>query len=441
MTYPDALRFLYELRVFGQKLGLETMRLLLDRLGRPQESLRFIHLAGTNGKGSVAAMCQAVLTAAGYRSGLYTSPHLVSFRERIQVGDQLIAPDAVVELVDQLQPILADVADVQHGRHPTFFEAVTALALCHFRQQDVECVVWETGLGGRLDATNIVTPAVAVITSIGIDHAEHLGPGLAQIAAEKCGIIKPGFPVVTCLQEPSAQEVLVSTCRERGCALTTVGTNLRAEPVTVADDNQAVRVSGSDRSDGLYQIPLTGGEQVTNCGLAVAALEQCGLPVTTEALARGLARTRWPGRFQLVPGDPPVIVDAAHNPAAIECLVQTLSRRYRGRSIGILLGVLADKSAAEMCRLLAPVAAGVCCVPVRGERATTAPELLAGHLRMAREELLVTTAPATTSGLAVLRSGGYDLVVVTGSLFLAGEVLAEIAPPYGIAPDPITVSD
>ena len=208
MTYADTIDFLYGIRLFGQKLGLETTQYLLRLMGNPQDSLRFIHIAGTNGKGSVAAMLQAMLSAAGYKTALYTSPHLVSFCERFQIDGQCIAEAEVVRLVEEIKPLLEKVGAHPEFRAPTFFEAVTAIALQYFREQKVDVVVWETGLGGRLDATNVVTPLVSVITNIAFDHTQYLGETLTQIATEKCGIIKPGVPVVTACAAEEALAVI-----------------------------------------------------------------------------------------------------------------------------------------------------------------------------------------------------------------------------------------
>src|SRR5258706_831764 len=218
MTYPETIDYLYGIRLFGQKLGLETMQYLPRLMGDPQDSLRFIHIAGTNGKGSVAAMLHAVLSRAGYRTGLYTSPHLVSFCERFQINGQPIPAADVVRLVEQLKQVLDKVAAHPEFRQPTFFEAVTALALLYFQEQSVDVVVWETGLGGRLDATNVVTPLVSVITNVAFDHMQYLGDTIEQIAMEKCGIIKPGVPVVTAA-EGVALDVIRKTCEERGSPL------------------------------------------------------------------------------------------------------------------------------------------------------------------------------------------------------------------------------
>lgn len=329
-------------------------------------------------------MLYAVLNTAGYRAGLYTSPHLVSFCERFQVAGRQIAEADVARWVENLQPLL----DNHPGRSPTFFEIVTALALAYFREQQVDVAVWETGLGGRLDATNIVTPVVSVITTIALDHQQYLGETLTQIAGEKAGIIKPGMPVVTAPQPPKALAVIRQVCAERGCWLTEV-----REPVD-------------------WPVPLVGEHQRWNCAVAVAALRVAGL-ATDEQIRAGLKETRWPGRFQVIGN---VVLDGAHNPAAAEILAATLRAQYPGKKIALILGVLRDKDYAQVCRILAPVAKRIFYVPVKNERTSTPEELAA--------VCPGTVCQGLPEAYALARS--QEVVVVTGSLFLVGEALQHL---------------
>lgn len=391
MTYRETIDYLFGIRRFGQKLGLETMRELVRRLGDPHRELKFIHVAGTNGKGSVAAMSHAALTAAGVRTGLYTSPHLVSFCERFQLNQNPIRPADIVRLVARIRPVAEVVGADAAFRLPTFFEFVTALALEYFREQRAEVVVWETGLGGRLDATNVVTPLVAVITSLGLEHTQYLGPTLVDIAREKCGIIKPGVPVVSAPQTPEALAVIRETAARQQSALTVVAPPWPA-----------------------YDIPLVGDHQRMNCGIAVAALRASGVPVPEPALRAGLSRTRWPGRFQVV-GD--VVLDGAHNPPAAEWLATTVRARYPERPVLLILGVLQDKDFPRMCRILAPLATRILCCPVRNERSCDPREL-------ARQFARAHVCPDVAAALRERRDG--ELAVVTGSLFLVGEALREL---------------
>ena len=391
MNYTETIEYLFGIRLFGQKLGLETMRELLRQLGNPEHNLRFIHIAGTNGKGSVAAMCASVLATAGYRTGLYTSPHLVSLCERFQINGQPIAEEELVRLVEKLRPLL----EGQHPRPATFFEAVTILALEYFRDQKVEVVVWETGLGGRLDATNAVTPLVSVITNIAFDHMQYLGDTIEQIAGEKAGIIKSGIPVVTGAD----------------------GAALNAIRQVCVEMNSPLRVV----ADGENRTPLPGRHQARNCAIAEAALLASGLKITGAQIQTGLAQTRWPGRFQIIPGTPVVVLDGAHNAAGAASLAEAVSEHFTGKRLALVLGVLRDKNYYEMCRILAPLAGMIACTRVNSER-TNDPNLLAGLCRQANSNA---TIEVFQDVVAAYQSAckQAEVVVITGSLFLVGEAV------------------
>ena len=406
MNYAETIEYLVGIRLFGQKLGLETMQELLRQLDHPDRDLQFIHIAGTNGKGSVAAMCAAVLATAGYRTGLYTSPHLVSLCERFQINGQPIAPADVVRLVAELRPLI----EGPTPRPATFFEAVTILALEYFREQKVDVVVWETGLGGRLDATNVVTPLVSVITNVAFDHMQYLGTTLAQIASEKAGIIKPGRPVVT-----GASGAALDVIRR-------VAADLRA-PLTVV-------------TSGVNRTPLLGQHQAYNCAVAEAALRTSGFKVSSDQLQVGLTRTRWPGRFQIVCRDPIVVLDGAHNAAGAACLAAALAEHFPGRRLALVLGVLRDKNYDEMCRILAPLADRIACTRVQSERSND-PELLAELCRRANPQAEVRAfADVATAYQAACAQP--DVVVITGSLFLVGEALSRL----GVsAPQPTSAAE
>lgn len=385
MTYAEALEFLHSLRPLGQVLGLDVMRALADRLGNPERQLRFIHIAGTNGKGSVAAMCHSVLTEAGYRCGLYTSPHLVSFTERFQIHREPCRAEDVCWMVERIRPLRGGLK-----REPTFFETVTAMALDYFRREKAEVVVWETGMGGRLDATNIVTPLVAVITTIGMDHQQYLGDTPEKIAAEKAGIIKPGVPTVTGVREAGPLGVIRAVARQRGSPLTVV-TAPSSEPV-----------------------PLAGEHQRWNWAVAQAALRASGLTIPADAWRTGLARTRWPGRFQRVGR---VVLDGAHNPPAAEALAATWRATLGDCPVLLIIGVLRDKDYRQVARILAPLARRVICVPVRNPRSLE-PAALAAEFAQAR------VASSVAEALAQQRPD--EIAVVTGSLFVVGEALQHL---------------
>jgi dihydrofolate synthase/folylpolyglutamate synthase len=426
MTYRETIEFLYGIRLFGQKLGLETMTELLRRLDNPHHALRFLHVAGTNGKGSVAAMCHAVLNAAGYRAGLYTSPHLVSFCERFQIAGTPIAEADVVRHIEALRPVLdAFNSPASPLRPPTFFEVVTAMALNYFRERNVDVVVWETGLGGRLDATNVVTPLVSVITNIAFDHTEFLGDTYAKIADQECGMLKPGVPLVTASASEEALAILRQRTAERACPLTIVGEHVSADRLGEDERGQRVRLHGTRHDYGVLDISLLGQHQTINCATAVAALEASGLTLGIEPMRAGLANARWPGRFQIVRRQPTVVLDGAHNAAAAEKLALTAREHFAAQPRTLILGILRDKNCEEMCAILAPLAERILCVPVPSER-TGDPHDLARWCRHANPLAEVSVAGNLSDAYARAASRPDDAILITGSLFLVGEALGRL---------------
>jgi len=407
MTYREAIEYLYGLRWFGAKLGLENPRRLAALAGHPERRLRFIHVAGTNGKGSVCAFLESVYRRAGYRVGLFTSPHLVRFGERIQVNRELIPEAEVARLVEAMQPWLAQ---FPRNHHPTFFEVVTVMALLHFAARECEVVIWETGMGGRLDATNIVLPLASVITNIHYDHQRWLGYTLREIAAEKAGILKPGVPALTAADEPEALAVIRTRALELGCPFWVVGPE-------AAEAAWLRRLS----------LPLAGPYQRRNAALAAATVRvlQRELPVSQEALEEGLVQTTWPGRFQQVrlPGGREMVLDGAHNVGAMAAFCGALAERYPGVRPVVVLGVMADKDLEGIAREVAQVAGRVLCVPVPSERGADPVQLAAVCRRVAPE---LEVRPVESLAAALEEAAGAPLVVVTGSLYLVGAALEEL---------------
>jgi len=410
VTYADALAYLHSLRMFGFQPGLETTRRLAAAAGNPQERLRFIHVAGTNGKGSVCAMLESVYRATGRRVGLYTSPHLVRFGERIQVNRTPLADADLARHVAELK----SQAEELPGLDPTFFEFTTVLALRHFAEQQVDLVVWETGLGGRFDATNIVTPLAAVITNIGWDHQKVLGNTLAAIAAEKAGIIKPGLPALTAATDPEALAVIEWKAREMDAFLVTV--------------------RPADMVNFRLELGLVGPHQRTNAALAAATVRtlRALLPVTDEQLARGLAQVDWPGRLQVVKrGAQTLLLDGAHNREGIAALRHALAADFPGPRPTLILGALADKDWPAMVRELVPLCARVLTVPVASGRAVGAEELRAACVATGAGRP-VKAAASLAEGLKLTAADPF--VLITGSLYLVGEALERLAvspPPNG----------
>lgn len=409
MNYSQAIEFLHSLNWFGANLGLDNTRKLAALANNPHERLRFIHVAGTNGKGSTCAMLESIYREAGLRVGLYTSPHLVSFRERLQVNRQLISEADVVRLVEECQPW---VRQVEREQQPTFFEAVTVMALRYFAEQKCDLVIWETGLGGRLDATNIVMPLASVITNIGLDHQHWLGDTLEKIAAEKAGIIKPGLPILTATQQPEALRVIEQVAHNNHASLTVIDTECRIL--------------------NTEHLSLSGEHQHLNAALAVATVEalQKAIPVNRETIRRGLETVHWPGRLQLVtrPTGQRVLLDGAHNTDGAEVLRAAIQR---DAPVTLILGILADKDWSAMCRILAPLANRMLLVPVVSER-TLRPEELATVCRIENPGADVVSCGSLAEALT--QSAGDPFVVIAGSLYLIGEAMEQL----GLSPVPST---
>jgi dihydrofolate synthase / folylpolyglutamate synthase len=392
LSYKEALTWLYGLQRFGIKLGLENMHRLIEQSDLDLPGTCVVHVAGTNGKGSVCAMIDAITRAAGHRTGLFISPHLVTFRERIRVNNEMIPAQAVAAGVAELRD------QVSHWPvHPTFFEIVTALALKYFKAEGCSIVVLETGLGGRLDATNAITSNVSVITPIGLDHQKLLGESLPEIAREKAGIIRHGVPVVSGPQRDEARTVIEARASECGAPLSIV-----MEPYTASP------------------IALRGQHQQHNAALATAAIRAAAIEVDSASVARGLASVEWPARFQR--WDSQTIIDGAHNPAAAEVLVQTWRDVFGEQRATIVLAVLSDKDARAIVEILLPIAACFVFPQIRSERALP-PDALAEILfaLSPKSQYSVTASVAAAVVAARERS---DPVLITGSLHFAGEALA-----------------
>ena len=400
MTYPEAIQFLYGLQMFGANFGLENTRKLAALTDNPQEKLRFIHIAGTNGKGSTCAMLEGIYRASGMRVGLFTSPHLVSFRERIQVNRQLIPESEIVRLVEEIRA-------ANQNHEVTLFEFATVMALKYFAEQKCDLVVWETGLGGRLDATNIVTPLASVITNIAFDHEQWLGNTLAKIAAEKAGIIKPGVPIVTATADAEALEVIQKTAKEKNAPLTVVAIN-KTEPLL----------------EESFTTTMLGEHQKLNATLALAtvAVLKNVIAVNAEAIRAGMANVNWAGRLQLIqkPNGQKILLDGAHNLAGATALCAALEQDFPGARPLLIFGALGDKNWSAICRLLAPLADQFFTVPVASERTTDA-NALAEAFRSANPKAVVAVKSNLSEALKACKDEPF--VVITGSLYLIGEAL------------------
>ncbi len=424
----DPLARLSSLDRFGIRPGLDTIRRLTAALGDPQSAYPSILVAGTNGKGSVVAMIDSALRAAGYRAGRYTSPHLTSITERFTAGGAAIAEAALrEEAAGVLRQADALLRAGGLSQPPTFFEAATAIALSWFRREAIDVAVIEVGLGGRLDATNVVTPAAGVITAIGLDHREHLGDTLEAIAAEKAGIVKPGMVVVTTETAPTALAVIDEACRRRGARLLRAGEET-AVAVRGGGPRPPIEVTTPLRRYPAFRPGLAGAHQRSNAAGAIRLLEalaEAGLPVGAGAIVRGLSDVAWPGRLDLVrvPGRGAVLLDAAHNPAAAAALARHLRGAFPG-GLPMVCAVMRDKDADGIVDHLAPCATRIVCTAPGNPRATPA-RALADRVRGRAPALPVTVEDDPRQALETAWRTA-DTVCATGSIFLVGELLATL---------------
>jgi dihydrofolate synthase/folylpolyglutamate synthase len=419
MTYSSAVAHLYRLQKHGIKLGLATMTALMVRLGMPQTRYRAFHIAGTNGKGSTAAMAAAMLQAAGYRVGLYTSPHLVEFRERIRVNGEMIAESQVAQLTEQLQPLC------QPDLSPTFFEYTTAIACQHFADSRVDVAVLEVGLGGRFDATNVVTPMACAVTTISLDHQEYLGNTRSSIAFEKAGIIKPGVPVVLGRLEDDAWRTIEEVARERQAPVF----RLNEDFCTEGEGPQRFSYRGLGMHDDGLTCALEGRHQLDNAACALALLGAAapqGIAVTSEAVRAGLRAVNWPGRLEVLDRRPTILVDGAHNPAAATALADYLTlsdRSHPSRPVVLVLGMMRDKDHRGFVDPLRSLVDEVVLTQADLPRSATAQELRASLGGLLPHPHVV---PSLSDAMALARQLATrdGLVCVTGSLMLVGECKA-----------------
>ena len=416
MDYREALQYIDGVSWLGSRPGLERVAALLHRLGDPQEKLRFVHIAGTNGKGSCAAMTASVLRAAGYRTGLFTSPYLFRFNERMQINGEPIGDEELAALVTQIRPIADAMED-----HPTEFELMTAVALLWYLRERCEIVVLEVGLGGRLDATNVIgAPEAAVIMNIGLDHTAVLGDTVEQIAAEKAGIVKPGCAVALYPQTPEAEAVVRERCEAVGASLRMADlTQLQGEFDSL--EGQVFRYRGAS-----YAIPLLGEHQLRNAAVVLEVAEilrEKGWKLPHEAVEHGLYAVSWPARFELLRAEPPFVVDGGHNPQCAMTVAESLLRYFPDRRRVLLVGVLADKDYEGLFDILDVAADAYFCVTPASARALPADRLAAFLSRYGKP---VTVCPDIPAGVeAASAAAGEDGVAcAVGSLYMAGAVRA-----------------
>jgi len=419
ISYKEAVSYLYGLQKFGIKFGLSKTSNLLEAVGNPHNGQQYIHIGGTNGKGSVASFIASILIKAGLKVGFYSSPHLIRFTERFKINDKEISQNKAAALVEYLM----DIFDPEEP--PTYFEATTAMALIYFAEEETDIAIMEVGMGGRLDATNVITPLISVITNISKEHKEFLGTRLLDIAGEKAGIIKKRVDLVTGATQTNIINLFQSIAKEKGAPFWRVGTNMRYR-IT----GSGLHYNGINRRLKTLQLGLRGKHQGRNAAIALAVielLENKGYEISSRAIRQGLKDTSWPGRMHVIAYNPTIILDGAHNPVAVKVLVDSLKHEFIYKRLILVVGIMEDKDIKELLREIVPMAQYII---------YTRPE----YFRAAEPEVLMSEAaiwkrpgevvPVLTNALdrAMEISDDHDLIVVCGSLFTVGEAMTYLDP-------------
>jgi dihydrofolate synthase / folylpolyglutamate synthase len=434
MDYDAAVRYLLTLgkelaaptQAAAAKFDLENITVLAERLGRPDRAYASAHIAGTNGKGSTAAFLESILRRAGFRTGLYTSPHLERINERVRINGVELGDQSFAAIFTRLQVLIEELLAAHRLRaHPTYFECVTAMAFEAFARERVEFGVFEVGLGGRLDATNILSPVVTVVTRIDFDHENFLGHSLKEIASEKAGILKPGVPVVVSEQRPEAREVILERAHELGSPVVETPQAFQVQDESSQNGFFRARVAELASSDGFEIAPgLPGRFQLQNALNALAAARQLarrGFRILPEDITKGIANTVWPGRLEKLQSAPDVYLDGAHNPGAARELAQFLEQHFAGRKIWLIYGALRDKAVDEVAGQLFPHAVEVIFTEPRTSRAISAARLAEIASHHASSFAVISSAEqALDQALAEAAPG--DAIFITGSLYLVGQV-------------------
>ncbi|RMH68909.1 MAG: bifunctional folylpolyglutamate synthase/dihydrofolate synthase [Gemmatimonadetes bacterium] len=417
--YQEILNYLYyEIGHFNVKLGLENITELLRRWGNPQNRFWSVHVAGTNGKGSVCATTQALLTAAGYRVGMLTSPHLVDFRERIRIGNQLISKADVVRWIERLRPDVDDIG-------ATFFETLTALAYLYFAENKVDYAVIEVGLGGRLDATRLINPAVTVITNIALDHQRLLGDTVEKIAYEKAGIIKPSIPVITAATQPEVLEVICGVAAEVEAPVIPVQRAATWDNISLMPTGTQFDYHRNNHHLEHLQFALLGEHQVINAVTALLAVEHLPkLNLTETTIRKGLQETQWHGRLHRIQRDPWIVTDGAHNPAGMMTLITSLPHIFTYERLIWVFGVLKGKRYEEMMAQMEPIAAEIICTQAESERAVDWQLLTEDVSQLVALPVVGASRVAEAIQIALAKATPQDLICIAGSLYMVGETLA-----------------
>jgi len=425
INYEKKIDLIYSQRLFN----LEKTRLILDQLGNPHLSLKTIHIAGTKGKGSTAVMLTSILDAAGYKVGLYTSPHLISPRERIRIGTHLIKEEEFSYYLAQVKSAIENIQYDGESLNPTFFEVYTVLALTYFYQKKVDIAVIEVGLGGRLDATNVIQPLIGIITPISIDHTQQLGSEITLIEREKAGIIKPNSKIIISRQEKKIIPLLKKICQDKKVSYYQVGKDIKFKLNQATPAYQKFQVEGLLQKYPTFFLPLAGENQLWNATTAVGAaeiLQEFGFRITSEDIKQGLKKVSWPGRMQIISSQPIVLIDCAHNASSALFLTKFLKKFYSGRNIVLLISILKDKDIQGIAKTLCPLANQVIVTCVKSPRALPLKEIYTKIKRHCSPKPLREDKVEEALKKAKKIAGERGVVCATGSIYLVGEILSLI---------------
>ena len=427
MTYDDTIRFLYSIEKFGIRLGLENISLILNLLQNPHNQFKSIHIAGTNGKGSTAAMTASILQSAGYKTGLYTSPHLQDFRERIRINGFMIAEEDVIDLTERINYELG----TQNSMQLTFFEFTTAMAFMYFAREKVDFAVVEVGMGGRLDATNVLNPVVSIITEIDIEHTEHLGKNIKLIAGEKGGIIKDNGIVILSSNKTDVAEVIESICKEKNAKLYRIGRDFGFRNAEYGMRRSKFEFHNPQSAIRNFEIPLLGKYHIINASTAIKAsliIKESGFKIDESNIRDGLKKVQWNGRLEIVSENPIIILDGAHNPAAAKALSEELKKFWnaeygiRVNQLMLIIGILKDKDYKGIISFLAPIADYIIITKPKTDRGRIAEDLKTESLKYKKDvEIIEDISEAISKAKSYTKSN--DIICITGSFFTIGEAI------------------
>lgn len=429
INYKQAIEYIYDLNKYGVKLGLKNITYLLSLFDNPHLKTNVIHIAGTNGKGSTAAFISSILKSANYKVGLYTSPHLVSFQERIRINEKYILQEEICHLLERMIPAVKKVESTEGYQHPTFFEVITAMAFIYFYENKVDFAVMEVGLGGRLDATNVSQPVVSVISHIDYDHMDRLGNTLSEIAREKGAIIKNNTPIISAQQYEEPDKVIETISRKKNAQLYKVGRDIKAIINNTDWKGNTFNYSGIKKDINNINIPLIGDYQVENASLAIGVAEVLamkGCPIDNYHIINGLEETRWPGRFDIVNENPIIILDGGHNPNGVKQFILNLKKLLKSnKRIIAILGIFSDKNYRGIIENVVPYVDYVILTMANNPRATPLPILAREvwqYIDPDKTAQMTTVDSAIKYSLKISREN--DIICLTGSLYTVGEAEA-----------------